>query len=303
MLRASATIDGRRHHRLHPIEEGAHGADGAESADETRRDAADEEGRRQFVKAPAEPHHAIEVHRQRQQDARDDREVSTRQALAVIGDGFDGLWIRRACRMVHATQIANPATSMTNRIPPPASGGSSASLSAMPAWNGFVGPNADPTIAAPALIATTVIASTPMPRPSRISTGMSGMISSCMFSSAPPIVKNRATMRDRQESTTAEAPDDGADEHAQGAETIDDDPRGTAMRMVITTSMPAANPRGTAITARNGPTGAASTRWYVPATATLRPVTGSSRRSYSPAGRTQVSAAAMPMAPRRRMIG
>ena len=38
-------------------------------------------------------------------------------------------------------------------------GGSSASFIAMPAWNGLVGPNALPTIAAPALIATTATAS------------------------------------------------------------------------------------------------------------------------------------------------
>src|SRR5581483_6695432 len=69
------------------------------------------------------------------------------------------------------------------------------------------------------------------------------------------------------------------------------------------TSAASTNPRGTATTARNGPTGAGCTRWYVPATTTLRPVAGSSRRSYSPDGSSHVSAAHTAAPASSRMTG
>lgn len=132
---------------------------------------------------------------------------------------------------------------------------------------------------------------------------MSGMISSCMFSRAPIVAKNRTTHgiascpRPRKRltsapTTTVSVPIRSTTIHAA-----------PHIRIVMMTSIPAAKPRGTAITVRNGPTGAASTRWYVPAIATRRPVPGSSRRSYSPAGSTHVRAAATPIATSSRTTG
>ncbi len=82
-------------------------------------------------------------------------------------------------------------------------------------------------------------------------------------------------------------------------------------RMTTTTSAASTIPRGTASRARSGPTGDASTRWYVPAMATDRPVVGSVLRSNSPGGNTHVNAAATSTPPssstsgcgRRNLIG
>ena len=83
---------------------------------------------------------------------------------------------------------------------------------------------------------------------------MSGMISSCMFSSAPPIVKNSATagmaMSPRPVKRLTIAPTRTRNVPRRSTTTQ----AAPQMRIVITTSMPAAKPRGTAITARNGPT-------------------------------------------------
>src|SRR5206468_1938638 len=78
---------------------------------------------------------------------------------------------RAAYRIVQPIHMANATRNNARRSPPPESAGSWASLSAMPAWNGFVGPKALPIIAAPALIATTTTPSTPRPRPSTRSSG------------------------------------------------------------------------------------------------------------------------------------
>src|SRR5581483_3705408 len=73
---------------------------------------------------------------------------------------FDVAW--RSVQRIHA---ATAAANAVRRSPPAASGGSCASFSAIPAWNGLVGPNAEPIIAAPALMATTVVPSTRIRRP------------------------------------------------------------------------------------------------------------------------------------------
>src|SRR5438552_1370772 len=67
--------------------------------------------------------------------------------------------VRTAYLIVHAIQTATPATNITRRRPPLESGGSWASLRAMAAWKGLVGPTALPTIAAPArgLIVSSVV--------------------------------------------------------------------------------------------------------------------------------------------------
>ncbi len=147
--------------------------------------------------------------------------------------------------------------SIVIRRPPRPSGGSCASFNAMPAWNGFVGPNALPTAAAPALIATTVTASTPMPMPSVISTGISGMISSSMFSRAPIAPKNMQTIG----MTHKPRPANASTSHPTMAgsvprrSTTTHAPPTSSTRTMM--SAPAMNPRGTETTAANGPTGAA----------------------------------------------
>ena len=62
-------------------------------------------------------------------------------------------------------------------------------------------------------------------------------------------------------------------------------------------------PFGIATTASNGPTGWGSTRVKVPGITTFRPVAGSSRRWYFPAGNTQVRAAARRTQPTSRVSG
>ena len=76
-----------------------------------------------------------------------------------------------------------------------------------------------------------------------------------------------------------------------------------AKRMVRITSAPATIPRGTAMSAAIGVTGAGATRAYVPGITTARPVAASVRRWYAPAGSTQVSAAATATPPSSRMNG
>ena len=59
----------------------------------------------------------------------------------------------------------------------------------MPTWNGLMGPKAEPTMAAPALIETAVSGTNPRREVRMKSVGISAMISSCMFSSTPPVAK------------------------------------------------------------------------------------------------------------------
>src|SRR5206468_8063567 len=79
-----------------------------------------------------------------------------------------------AYHIVQPIQRASAAANIVHRSGAEDIGGSCASFIAMPAWNGFVGPNALPIAAAPVLIATTDTASTPRPRPRRSSAGTSG---------------------------------------------------------------------------------------------------------------------------------
>jgi hypothetical protein len=150
---------------------------------------------------------------------------------------------------------------MARRRPPPDIGGSSASFMAIPAWNGLVGPNALPTMAAPQLMATTTTALTPRPRPRRSSTGTSGMISSCMFSTAPMSAKKNETIGMAQRPrpwkratiaaiSRASVPSLSRTTHAPPTKST-----------TATTSAASTNPRGTATKAANGPTGAGSTPW------------------------------------------
>ena len=78
--------------------------------------------------------------------------------------------------------------------PTPESSGSPASFCAICTWNGLIGLNAAPTPAAPTLIATAVSASNPSRRVTSSSTGTSAMISSDMFSSAPPAANASETI-------------------------------------------------------------------------------------------------------------
>ena len=168
---------------------------------------------------------------------------------------------RAAYRIVQPIHMANATRNNARRSPPPESAGSWASLSAMPAWNGFVGPKALPIIAAPALIATTTTPSTPRPRPSTRSTGTSGMVSSCMFSSAPIVAKNTQTtgiahkprclnLRTSAATTAGRVPRRSTTTQAPPTKST------TAI-----TSAAATKPRGTTTAAANGPTGASATRW------------------------------------------
>jgi hypothetical protein len=149
----------------------------------------------------------------------------------------------------------------------------------MPAWNGFVGPKADPIIAAPALIAITVVPSTPIAPPSTINAGTKGMISSCMFSSAPIIAKKMETIGIVQSPPAPSAPTRSAMTACSApsrSTTIQAPPTN---RTTVITSAAAMKPRATPTALPNSPTGARGTGRYVPATTTRRPVFGSSRRS------------------------
>ncbi len=195
-------------------------------------------------------------------------ESSTSMSMPVNGGGavdsaltVAAVRVRLAYAMVHATHSTSATANIALRSANPEDAGSCASFMAMPAWNGFTGPNALPTIAAPALIATTVTPSTPTPRPSSSITGTSGMISSCMFSSAPivansvetigtssrPLCRNRqaacptARMSVPRRSTMTHAP--------------------PQIRTTTMTSAASMKPRGTATAAANAPTGLEGTGW------------------------------------------
>jgi hypothetical protein len=130
----------------------------------------------------------------------------------------------------------------------------------MPAWNGLRGLKALPTIAAPALIAATVTASYPNPHASTTSTGTSGMISSCMFSSAPQTpnaMQMSPTTRWRRRANRPTSPSTIQPSVPARSTTVHAPPtRSTS----TTTSAAAITPRGTATNAAKTPTGAGSTR-------------------------------------------
>ena len=168
--------------------------------------------------------------------------------------------LRTACRMVEPIHSASAATSEAVRKPAPDSRGTSASFWAMPTWKGFTGLNAEPTKAAPALIASAVTASKPSRRDTSSTTGISGMISSCMFSRMPPRAKGRATIgissasrwpKRRTSASTA----------ARSAPVASTTVKAPPIRNTRnTTSAASAMPRGIATAAANRPTGAGSTR-------------------------------------------
>ena len=151
-------------------------------------------------------------------------------------------------------------------------------------------------------MARAVTAPKPSPRLSTSNTGTRATISSCMFSSAPSVANarlTRTTMTFGRLARPTSAPTSRpsapvASSNANAPPT---------KRIVRITSAPATMPRGTVMSAGISPSGAGSTRAYVPATTTERPLEGSSRRSYRPAGITHVSATATATQPRRRTRG
>src|SRR5712692_9134861 len=155
-----------------------------------------------------------------------------------------------------------------------------------------MGLNAAPTAAAPRLIATAVTGLTPSRRVSSSSTGTSAMISSFMLSSTPPSANASEaagitsawewpTRRTSHSTPWRSAP--------VSSTTVNAPPMRNTKKITAAAS---AMPRGIATRAFNGPTGRGGTGWYVPATTTVRPVVGSLRRSYSPAGSRWLASAA-----------
>src|SRR5262245_21498833 len=192
---------------------------------------------------------------------------------------------------VQAIQITTAAPNMPNRSAGWLSASSSANLSAMPVQNGLVGPKAEPTTALPTLIASAVIAPKPRPRLRTSSTGIIATISSCIFSRAPSDANagqiTPTTMRGWLASPTSEPTRRPS---APVASSNPNTPPTNSTTRI--TSAPATMPRGTAMMPGINPTGAGSTRAYVPGTTTERPLAASVRRWYSPAGRIHVSAIA-----------
>ncbi len=220
-------------------------------------------------------------------------------ARSVAGAVTSGRTSSRAViASVYPIHTATAATKSPNRRAGRVRGGSPAKRSATPVTNGFVGPKAEPTTAEPTLMASAVMAPNPSPRDSTSNTGMSAMISSCMFSSAPSVAntiasatrtsRGRCVRPTRDPTSRPRAP--VASSSAKAPPTN---------RITTMTSAPAMMPRGTASNVAMGPTGACATRLYVPATTTSRPVASSVRRSYEPAGRIQVRMAAMNTVPSR----
>ena len=164
---------------------------------------------------------------------------------------------REVMSRVQAIQTATAAKRSPKRSAGWLSGGISANRSAMPVWNGLVGPKAAPTAQEPTLMLTAVMAPNPRPRLSTRMIGMSATSSSCMFSSAPSVAKMRQSaittsfgFRVRPTSDPTSRPSAPvASSSAKAPPT---------MRMVRMTSAPATMPLGTASTAAMMPTGAAS---------------------------------------------
>ena len=208
--------------------------------------------------------------------------VSTR----TPADSSTAVRVRCACLTVAHAQNATAGTSTASRKGQPERRGSSANRCAMPTPNGFIGLNDEPMPAAPRLIDTVVSASKPTPRVSTSNIGIRAMISSHMPSAAPPAantmhaagmisVSRRASLLASHATPPRSAP--------VLSTTLTAAPARKTMARTPAASM---MPFGTATRASKGLTGLGSTRWYEPATTTLRPVFGSSRRSNCPAGTT-----------------
>ena len=183
-------------------------------------------------------------------------------------------------------QSASARIRKTPRKSPPEPSGSSASFCAIWTWKGLMGLNADPTNAAPALIATATSGVKPTVRVRMSRTGISGMISSCMFSTTPPVAKKIETMgmTSRSRPLSVRTSDVTPRRSAPVSSTTVNAPPMRNTRKI--TSAASAMPRGSATIASKRLTGARSTAWYVPATTTERPVASSSDRSNWPAGKT-----------------
>jgi hypothetical protein len=149
-----------------------------------------------------------------------------------------------------------------------------------------MGLKAEPTNAAPADMETATIGVKPIRVVRMRSTGISGMISSCMFSTTPPMPKaseTKGTTRRSRPWRRRMSHETVRRSVPLSSTTVKAPPMRKTRKMTWAAS---AIPRGKATTALNRLTGVRSTLWYVPATTTVWSVTSSSWRSYSPAGRT-----------------
>jgi hypothetical protein len=173
----------------------------------------------------------------------------------------------------------------------------------MPTWNGLMGLKEAPTAEAPRLIATATTGVKPSREVRSSRTGTKAISSSCIWMSAPPVAKARPATgtTSRPRPASAEASEPTSRPSAPVCSTTAKAP--PTMKTKKTTGAAAIMPRGIPTSAWKGPTGAGSTRAYVPGTTTLRPVTGSSRRWYSPAGTTQLRAPASRMQLTRSVSG
>lgn len=102
---------------------------------------------------------------------------------------------RRACESVQAIHAETEMTVRPSLNPTPVKDGTPANCWAMPVTNGLVGPNPEPTTAAPTLMARAVIAPKPSPlsssspcgRARRTTTlGRDGELRDALFSRPPP---------------------------------------------------------------------------------------------------------------------
>ena len=122
-----------------------------------------------------------------------------------------------------------------------------------------MGLKADPTNAAPALIATATMGVKPSLRVRMRRTGTRGMISSCMFSTTPPVAKNSDTTgitsrsRPRNDRISEVTPRLSA---PVSSTTVNAPPMRKTRKM---TSAASAMPRGSATMASKNPTGFGST--------------------------------------------
>ena len=124
-----------------------------------------------------------------------------------------------------------------------------------------MGLKADPTNAAPALIATATMGVKPSLRVRMSSTGMRGMISSCMFSTTPPVAKRIETtgMTSRSRPCSMRIMDVTPRLSAPVSSTTVKAPPIRKTRKM--TSAAEAMPRGSATIASKKPTGLGSTSW------------------------------------------
>ena len=161
--------------------------------------------------------------------------------------------------MVIPTQKVSASSRNTILNAAPDASGSSASRCAICTWKGLMGLKAEPTNAAPALIATATIALKPILRVRINSTGISGMISSCRFWTTPPTAKGTDTtgMMSRSRPCSALVSDVTPRRSAPVASTTVNAPPIRKTRKMI--SAASAIPRGSATMASNRFTGLGST--------------------------------------------